>query len=102
MSPSSLHSPIAEAAQRSLFDQPLSEAAVAALRRGQVIDAISLVRKEQHIDLKQAKASVEAYLHTQPALQRRIEQELADARAGLLRWALLFLIGGAGLLYFLT
>lgn len=102
MQSSSLHSPIAETAQQSLFDHPLSEAAVAALWRGQVIDAVTLVRKEQHIDLKEAKASVEAYLCSQPDLRRRIEQDLADARAGLLRWALFSLIGGAGLLYFLT
>ncbi|MFO0700784.1 MAG: hypothetical protein U0236_16300 [Nitrospira sp.] len=102
MSPSSLHPLIAEPAQRSLFDHPLSEAAVAALWRGQVIDAITLVRKEQQIDLKEAKAAVDAYLRSQPALQRRIDQDQADARAGLLRWALFFLIGGAGLLYFLT
>lgn len=102
MAPSSLHPPIAEPSQTSLFDQPLSEAAVAALWKGQVLDAVTLVRKEQHVDLKKAKSSVEAYLQTQPALQRRIEQDLADARAGLLRWALFSLIGGGGLLYFLT
>ena len=99
---SSLHPPIAETAQRSLFEQPISDAAVAALWRGQVIDAITLVRKEQQVDLKEAKASVDAYLHSQPALQRRIEQERSDARAGLLRWVLLLLIGGAGLLFVLT
>lgn len=101
MSPSSLHSPIAEPAQRSLFDQPLSEAAVAALQRGQVIEAITLVRKEQHVALKEARASVEAYLRSQPALQRRIEQDQSDARDGLLRWLWFLLIGGAGLLYVL-
>jgi hypothetical protein len=101
MSPSSLHSPIAEPSQQSLFDRSLSEAAVAALWRGQVIDAIRLVREEQRIDLEEAKASVDAYLRSQPALQRRIEQTQSDARAGLLRWVLFFMIGGAGLLYFL-
>ncbi len=93
---------MAETAQQSLFDQPLPEAAVAALWRGQVIDAIALVRKEQHVDLEEAKSSVDAYLRSQPALQRQIEQDQADARAGLLRWVLFLLIGGAGLLYVLT
>ena len=102
MSSSSLHRPITESSQRSLFDQPISEAAVAALRRGQIIDAIALVRKEQHVELKEAKAFIETYLRSQPTLQRRIEQDLADARAGLLRWVWFLLIGGAGLLYFLT
>jgi hypothetical protein len=102
MSPSSLHPPIVETAQRSLFDQPISDAAVAALWRGQVVDAIRLVRKDQQIDLREAKASVDAYLRSQPALQRRIEQDQSDARTGLFRWAVFFLIGGAGLLLFLT
>lgn len=101
MSRSTLHPPIAEISQQSLFDRPLSDAAVAALWRGQVIDAITLVRKEQQVDLKEAKASVEAYLRSQPALQHRIEQDQSDARTGLFRWAMLFLLGGAGLLYFL-
>ncbi len=101
MLPSSLHSPIAEPSQQSLFNQPLSQAAVAALWRGQVIDAITLIRKEQHVNVGEAKASVEAYLRSQPALRRRIEQNLADARAGLLRWVLFLIIGGASLLYFL-
>lgn len=102
MSPSSLHPPIAETAQQSLFDHSLSEAAVAALRRGQVLDAITLVRHEQQVDVKEAKASVAAYLQSHPALQRRIQQEQSDARAGLLRWALFLLLGGAGLLFVLT
>ncbi len=102
MSPSSLHTPIPESTRPSLFDPCLSESAVAALWKGQVIDAIRLVRKEQHVDLKEAKASVDAYLRSQPALQRRIAQDQADARAGLLRWAMFLLIGGAGLLFVLT
>jgi uncharacterized protein YicC (UPF0701 family) len=102
MSPSLLHLPIAETAQQSLFDQSLSEAAVAALWRGQVSEAIALVQKEQQVDLKEAKASVDAYVQSQPVLQRRIEQEQSNARAGLLRWAMFLLIGGAGLLFVLT
>ncbi len=75
---------------------------MAALWKGQVIDAIKLVRKEQQVNLTEAKASVDAYLRSQPALQRRIDQDHADARAGLYRWVMFFLIGGAGLLYLLT
>ena len=101
MSRSSLHPPITEIAQQSLFDRSLSEAAVAALWRGQILEAITLVRKEHHIHLSEAKAAVEAYLRSRPELQRRIEKDLADARAGLLRWVLFFFIGGVGLLYFL-
>lgn len=101
MSSSSLHPPISQTSQQLLFDHSLSEAAVAALWRGHVIEAITLVRNDQQVDLKEAKASVDAYLRSQPALQRRLEQVQADARTGLLRWVLFLLIGGAGLLYVL-
>ncbi|MBX3333844.1 MAG: hypothetical protein KF876_06955 [Nitrospira sp.] len=80
----------------------LSQAAVSALWRGQVVEAIKLVRVEQHIGLKEAKEQVEAYVHTQPALRSRLVHAHADAREGLLRWVIFFLIGGAGLFFFLA
>lgn len=44
----------------SRADAPLPPAAEEALRRGRVIDAIKMVRKAEGIDLKQAKARVDA------------------------------------------
>ena len=79
----------------------LPQAAVDALRRGQVIDAITLVRVELHVDLQEATSSVDAYLRAQPALKNRIEHAQADAREGLLRWVLFLVIGGVGLAYVL-
>jgi ribosomal protein L7/L12 len=99
---SSLQSPPSETAIDELHEHALPQAAVAALWKGQIIDAIKLVRMEQNVDLKEAKHSVDAYLQTQPALKNRIQQTHADAREGLLRWLFFLLFGGAGLMYCLT
>ena len=40
----------------------LSPAAIAALWKGQMIEAIKVVRQEQNLGLKEAKDAVEAYL----------------------------------------
>ncbi len=82
--------------------KPLSQAAVTALGRGQIVKAIELVRVEQNIGLKEAKAHVEAYVQTQPGLRNQIVQAHADAREGLLRWLIFCLVGGAGLFVFLS
>jgi hypothetical protein len=78
----------------------LSQAAVALLLNGQVIEAIKQVRLEQNIGLNEAKDVIETFLQSQPALQKRIDE--ADAREGLLRWLIFLVIGGGGLAYFLT
>lgn len=88
-------------ANRSGTSEALPAAAVSALWQGQVIEAIKVVRLERHVDLKDAKDQVDAYLRRQPVLKQRIEQRQADTREGLLRWAAFLLIGGAGLAYFL-
>jgi ribosomal protein L7/L12 len=97
----SLQSPNSDTSIDQLREQALPQSAVAALWRGQVIDAIKLARMEQKVDLEEAKNCVDAYLHTQPALKRRIEQTQADAREGLLRWLFFLLTGGLGLAYVL-
>ncbi len=88
-------------ANRSEPSEVLPPAAVSALWHGQIIEAIKVVRLERHLDLKEAKDQVDAYLRQQPVLKKKIEQSQADARDGLLRWAAFLLIGGAGLAYFL-
>ena len=60
----------------------LPQAAILALWRGQVVEAIKLVRVEQNIGLKEAKEHVEAYVDTEPALRSRLVQAHADAREG--------------------
>ena len=78
----------------------LSETAVAALQRGNKIEAVKLVRIEQGIGLKEAKDLVEAYLRTQPALQRTFDAKQTQTKQSALLW-LVVLIGAAILLYFL-
>jgi hypothetical protein len=80
----------------------LPQAAVTALWRSQVIEAVRLVCVEHNIGLREAKAQVEAYVRTQPALRNQIVRAHADAREGLLRWLIFFLVGGAGLFLLLA
>ncbi|MBK9306457.1 MAG: hypothetical protein IPM58_05035 [Nitrospira sp.] len=80
----------------------LPPAAISALWRGQVVEAITLVGVEQNIGLKEAKEHVEAYVHTQPVLRSRLVEAHADTQEGLFRWVIFFLVGGAGLLFFLV
>ena len=61
----------------------LSPAAIAALWKGQMIEAIKVVRQEQNLGLKEAKDAVEAYLTTQPDLKKRNGDGASEAEAGL-------------------
>jgi len=79
----------------------LSEAARSALQRGQITDAIRLVRMEQHLGVQDATHQIDRYLKTQPALKHRIERVQADTREGVFRWIVFLLIGGVGLAYVL-
>ena len=47
----------------------LSNAAVELLWRGNVIEAIKLVRAERNLSLKEAKDPVDAYIRSQPSLR---------------------------------
>jgi ribosomal protein L7/L12 len=101
MAITSLEPTVAPVASRSGSPEALPPAAVSALWKGQIIEAIKLVRLERNIDLKDAKEQVDAYLRQQPVLKKKIEQKQTDTRDGLLRWAAFLLIGGAGLVYLL-
>lgn len=48
--------------------------AVEMLWRGEMIEAIKLVRVERHLGLKESKDLVDAYLRSQPALRQKLEQ----------------------------
>lgn len=102
MASASVQPPPCDAAAVPVMCTPLPQAAVMALRRGQVVEAIKLIRVEQNIGSKEAKEQVEAYVQTQPALRNQLAQAHADAREGVLRWLIFFLVGGAGLFFFLA
>lgn len=78
----------------------LPQGAIAALRGGNVIEAIKLVRLEHDIGLKEAKDQVDAYLRSQPALKKKLEEAQAETRQSLLRWLILLLAIGAVIAYF--
>lgn len=65
----------------------LSAAALAALRQGNKIEAIKLVRREKGLELKDAKDLVETYVRADPDLQA----SLASTQSGMVRRALWWL-----------
>jgi hypothetical protein len=78
----------------------LPQGAITALRGGNVIEAIKLVRLERDIGLKEAKDQVDAYLRSQPALKKKLEEAQAETRQSLSRWLILLLAIGALIAYF--
>ncbi len=75
--------------------------AIAALNRGNKIEAIKIVRVARHIGLKQSKELVDTYLATQPALQRKIEMKQTEARRGCLIWVVSLALAGVAVVYYL-
>jgi ribosomal protein L7/L12 len=65
----------------------LPAAAIVALNRGRVIEAIKLAREaEPGLGLAGAKARVDAYLGRDPMLKAQLEQRAKAARNRLIRW----------------
>ena len=85
----------------SSISSTLPPDAIAALNKGNKIEAIKIVRVARHIGLKQSKDLVETYLATQPALQRKIEMKQADARRGCLIWIVSLALIGVAAIYYL-
>lgn len=77
-------------------------AAEAALRKGNKIEAIKVVRKERGIDLKAAKDLVELHVATHPGLQLQIERDQAASRQGILPWLMAMIVIGALVYYFVA
>ena len=72
MSITALEPTAAAVANRFGASGALPPAAVSALWRGQMIDAINVVRLEGHLEAKDAKDHVDAYLRQQPVLKKKI------------------------------
>ena len=75
--------------------------AIAALNRGNKIEAIKIVRLARHIGLKQSKELVETYLATQPALQRKIEMKQVEVRRGCFMWIVSLALIAMAVVYYL-
>jgi len=71
-------------------DATLPAAAIVALNRGQVIEAIKLVREsEPGLGLAGAKAKVDAYVARDPMLKAQVEQQVKASRGRLVRWVII-------------
>ena len=64
----------------------LSAAAIAALRQGNKIEAIKLVRREKGLELKEAKDLVDTYMRSDPDLQASVADARSDTARNALWW----------------
>lgn len=56
---------------------PLPADAIAAIQRGNKIDAIKILRTTRHLGLKEAKEIVDSYMHDNPLPTRKYRQQSA-------------------------
>ena len=78
----------------------LPKAAVEALRKGNLIEAIKVVRRDRNIGMKEAKAHVEEYIASHPALKKKMDKVLAEAQQKFIRWMIgLLVVIAAGVTY---
>jgi len=92
---------MAESRTPETLGNTLPPDAIAALNKGDKIEAIKIVRVARHIGLKQSKDLVETYLATQPALQRKIEMKQAETRRGCLIWIVSLTLIAVAVVYYL-
>lgn len=70
----------------------LPNAAIEMLWRGQMIEAIKLLRVERNLGLKEAKDLVDAYIRSQPSLRKKMEEAQAESWQKLKRALIVALI----------
>lgn len=80
--------------------EDLPAEAIAALGRGNVLEAIKAVRLNRPIGLKEAKDQVDAYVRSRPALKQTMEEFHAQSRQGVLRFLIFLAAVGACIAYF--
>jgi ribosomal protein L7/L12 len=83
-------------------DAGFPSAAIAALQKGNKIEAIKIVRVERNLGLKEAKDCVEDYVRRDPPLKRKMEEVQAEAQKGFVFWLVVLLALGAAVYYFLA
>jgi len=67
----------------------LPAAAVVAINRGRLIEAIRITREaEEGLGLAEAKERVEAYVAKDPMLKARIDLQQAETKRRLVRWVI--------------
>ena len=78
----------------ALKNLPLPDAAKLALRQGNKIEAIKLVREAHGLGLKEAKDVVEAHVAGDPMLRAQLESAVQRSRPGPWLWVVVLLIVG--------
>lgn len=66
------------------------------MRRGDLIEAIKVVRQERNVGFKEAKGVVEAHIASQPALKKKMDKVLVAAQQKFVRWMVGFLVFAVG------
>ena len=82
--------------------EALPPEAIAALQRGNKIEAIKLVREAQKLDLKDAKDRVDDYVKNDPVLQQKLPAAQAETTGSLVRWLILIALAIAGYYLFVS
>jgi len=80
----------------------MSAEAIAALRRGNKIEAIKLVRVERNLGLKDAKDAVEDYVRGQPDLQSALADAQGEGKRSAVVWLAVLLALAVLAYYFLV
>ena len=88
--------------ETSREDAGLPSAAIAALQKGNKIEAIKIVRVERNLGLKEAKDCVDDYVRRDPSLKRKMDEAQAEARKGFVFWFVVLLALGSAVYYFLA
>lgn len=78
------------------LDKRLSAASLAALGKGNKIEAIKITREEHRLGLKEARDMIERYLNDNPSLKTTIEPPRSSNNFALF---LVVLIGAAAIFY---
>jgi len=80
----------------------LSTAAQLALRQGNKIEAIKILREERNLGLKDAKDLVDQYIASHPELQAQFAAAQAAGLRRVLGWLVILVLAGALGFYFLA
>jgi len=80
--------------------ESLPPEAIAALQRGNKIEAIKLVRAAQKLDLKDAKDKVDDYVKNDPVLQQKFASAQAETKGNLIRWLIIIAVAILGYYFF--
>ncbi len=83
-------------------DAGLPVMAVEALRRGNKIEAIKILRLERKLDLKDAKDLVDGYVRRDPVLQQHFQRAQSEAKGKLIGWLVVLFALGLGAYYLLA